>query len=109
MNSTEDQSIENYGTTLQLSVKSPNYVYYNGPAVAVSSFNKTGKFDVLGLHASFITLIQEKVIIYKPDKKQVSIGFSKGVMKVFKNKVQVFIGIELESSNQSNSSHLAQR
>ena len=81
---------------LNVVVKSPDYTHFNGPATGVTSHNHTGRFDVLALHASFITLIQEGIVIYKPNKQQVSIKIKKGVMKVFKNNVQVFIGIEIK-------------
>jgi len=81
---------------LNVTVKSPDFTHFDGPAVGITSYNHTGRFDVLALHASFITLIQDGIIIYKPDKQQISIKIKKGVMKVFKNTVQVFIGIEIK-------------
>jgi F0F1-type ATP synthase epsilon subunit len=89
----QEQKIDD--SLLFVTVKSPIFVHFKGPAIAVTSFNHTGKFDVLALHASFISLIQDSVIIYKPNNQGISIKINTGVMKVFKNNVQVFIGIEI--------------
>ena len=66
---------------------------YRGPAVALSSVNKIGKFDILSEHTNFISLIFKKLTIHLKEKKQVDYEFKRGVLEVSDNLVKVFLGI----------------
>ena len=67
-------------------------VGYRGPAAAVSSINKIGKFDVLPEHTNFISLISKKITVLLLDKKKVEYEFRRGVIEVSDNLVKVFLG-----------------
>jgi len=77
-----------------LSVKSRSGVLYQGQVASITSFNKKGKFDVLPQHANFISLIQKSLIIRDDKGKLSEIEVSNGLMRVKKDNVEVYIGIE---------------
>lgn len=79
-------------------VMHPEYTIYDGPALSVSSLNDKGPFDVLPLHSNFVSLIKEKVTINQLDKKKREIAIEKAIMKVYRNKVYIFVGISEERS-----------
>jgi F0F1-type ATP synthase epsilon subunit len=68
-------------------------IFYQGEAMAVSSQNKLGKFDILPQHTNFITLIFENIIILTPDKKKINYQFERGVLEVSGDEVTVFLGL----------------
>ena len=60
----------------------------------VSSYNKKGKFDVLPQHANFISLIQKSLVIRDNRGQTREINVNNGLMRVKKDIVEVYIGIE---------------
>jgi F0F1-type ATP synthase epsilon subunit len=78
---------------LFVSVKSPQQTHYEGWAKAISSINNKGKFDILGYHANFITIIKHSITIHLENKEKITIPLEQGVIKVSKNNVRVFLGI----------------
>lgn len=78
---------------LTIIVKSPTKTEYSGQAKALTSYNMRGKFDILGYHANFISIIEQMVIIHQENKQEVKIGLEKGIMKVSRNTVTVLIGV----------------
>ena len=86
-------STEHPVNRLFVSVKSPQQVHYEGWAKAISSINNKGKFDILGYHANFITIIKQSITIHLENKEKITIPLEQGVIKVSKNNVRVFLGI----------------
>lgn len=68
----------------------PNFV---GKALAVSSENRLGKFDILPQHINFITLIFKKVSILTLEKEKIEFTFEKGVLVARENEVKIFLGL----------------
>ncbi|MCH7541595.1 hypothetical protein IH981_02325, partial [Patescibacteria group bacterium] len=66
---------------------------YRGPAAAISSLNKLGKFDVLPEHTNFISLISKRLTLQLIDKKTINYEFRRGVIEVSDNLVKVFLGL----------------
>lgn len=62
-------------------------------AWTVSSENKVGKFDVLPHHANFITQIFNSITIHTPDKREIYLKFTRGVLEVSEEQVRIFLGI----------------
>ncbi|MFH1536278.1 MAG: hypothetical protein ABIC96_04420 [Patescibacteria group bacterium] len=60
---------------------------------SLSSINEKGPFDILGEHENFISIIKEHLIIEKKDGTKQEIKFDNGIVKVYANEVQVYIGI----------------
>lgn len=54
---------------LTVKILSPTQTIYDGPAFSVSSFNSMGRFDILPMHANFITMVQKQPIILRIEKK----------------------------------------
>lgn len=76
-----------------LTIKSPEELIFSGEIEAITSSNDKGKFDVLPLHANFISIIKDTLHIYPKgaDKKEIQID--SGVLRVSQNKVDIFLGI----------------
>lgn len=81
-------------TTLSVLVRSRITNYYTGNAKAISSRNDKGPFDILPMHAHFITLIRDMVTIHISPGNDMRISLSQGVLKVKDDFVQVYIGID---------------
>jgi len=79
---------------LNVTVKSPKKIEFDGEATAVSSFNGVGKFDVLPYHASFISLIKDILIIHLKNKEPLKIPLESGILKNYEDHVTVLIGIK---------------
>jgi len=79
---------------LHVVIRNPEGVIFQGSATAVSSVDETGPFDILGLHANFICIIRDSVTIYETQKKIRKFPLETGIVKVFENEVQIFLGIE---------------
>ena len=74
-------------------VRSRQGLVFEGVAVAVSSVNARGPFDVLPDHANFVSTISKKLTILKEDGKREEINVDSGLMQVYHNQVLVFLGI----------------
>jgi len=86
--------MDQHNQTLDVTVLNPEKIIFDGKAMAISSVNKNGIFDILPFHANFISIIKESVTIYETQEKQQKISLEKGIVKVFENHVIVFLGIE---------------
>jgi F0F1-type ATP synthase epsilon subunit len=84
----------------ELKVDSRNGVLYQGRVMSVTSFNATGKFDVLAQHANFISLIAKKLIISNDKGEIKEIPFNDALIRVRQNNVEVYIGVEGLSESQ---------
>lgn len=79
---------------LSVRVRDSQEVMYEGEADRVTSRNEEGPFDVFPLHANFISIIKDKVVLYKDGHLIKEIKVEKAVMKVKKDEVHIFLGIE---------------
>src|ERR1700704_6195519 len=79
---------------LQVTILSPEKTIYTGTAIALSSVNEIGPFDVLPFHANLITIIKDYILVHEKGNKEQKIACEKGIMKVFENTVSVFLGVE---------------
>lgn len=78
---------------LQVSVRDRTGILYEGTAEAVSSYNAKGLFDILPLHANFISLISQSLTIHLAERVRKEIPIESGVLVVAKNRVAVYLGI----------------
>ncbi len=79
---------------LYLKVINRNGIVYQGRVAAVSSRNQKGTFDVVDMHTNFITLLDAPLKILLPDGNALEVAAENGVMKVFNNKISVYLGIK---------------
>src|SRR6266702_2748483 len=84
--------------TLHVSILSPERTVFDGQALAISTYNDVGPFDILPFHANLITMIKNSITVYHPEKKTEKIPCDKGILKVFENTVVIFLGIETITS-----------
>lgn len=79
---------------IDLTIIAKDGVIFEGKVFAVSSYNDKGKFDILPLHANFISIIYKKIIVTKKDGSQVTFDIDRAILKHFKNKTEIYLGIE---------------
>jgi F0F1-type ATP synthase epsilon subunit len=83
---------------LNVEIRSKRGLIFLGTADGISSRNESGKFDILPLHSNFITLVNETIVVHKTTFGGVSqihdeYPVERGVVKVFDNKVLIFLSI----------------
>jgi F0F1-type ATP synthase epsilon subunit len=79
---------------LSVTVRSRDGVMFEGECKSVSSYNAVGKFDILGKHANFISLISTEIKLITNTGEERTIALNNGVCKVRENKVTIFLGIK---------------
>ncbi len=79
--------------TLHVRINSPEKLIWEGEADSVTSENSAGPFDILPMHANFITLIKKKPINVIFDKKPHVFNFSNSVIYAHGNKVLIYTNI----------------
>ena len=67
---------------------------FRGQLMAMSAINDRGLFDVLPEHINFITIIKEKLTLHINNDISKEIKFDQGLMRVFENKVSIYLGLE---------------
>jgi F0F1-type ATP synthase epsilon subunit len=78
---------------LHLRVHSKEGILFDGNAMAISSYNNEGPFDVLPEHAHFISIVLKEATIYKNENDKEHLIFGKGVLKIKDNMGDIFIGL----------------
>lgn len=78
---------------LFVNITSPRKTFFSGKAYSVTSSNDKGEFSILPLHANFISLIKDYIIVDRGTQKEKKFVISKGILKVEKNKVDIFLDI----------------
>lgn len=79
---------------LILTVLTRRGVIFDQEVLSLTSYNDTGRFDVLQEHAQFISIIKDKIIARLLDGRDQQIPVSNGIMRVKGEKVEVFLGIK---------------
>ena len=78
---------------ITINIKNRQGTMFSDNVKAVSSYNDKGPFDILSEHENFISLIKQKIVIHKLDNKTQEFKIDNGVLRVYKNNVNIFIGI----------------
>ena len=79
---------------LFLTVRNREQVLINEQVKSISSYNDKGLFDVLPEHTNFISLIHKFIAIRRSNGEAIQIRLENGIMRVFKEKVDVFLGLK---------------
>jgi F0F1-type ATP synthase epsilon subunit len=79
---------------LQVIIRARDGIKFQGEAIAVTSINPRGTFDVLSTHSNFICTIEKKVWVQTADNKRQEFNVENGVLHVASNKVVVYLGIK---------------
>lgn len=79
---------------LNVTILNTEKTLFEGVATSVTSQNVSGSFDVLPFHTNFISIIQKKIFLKLPSGEKKEFEVESGVMRVFENNVEIFLGIE---------------
>ncbi len=77
-----------------LKIVAKDGILYEGQIESLTSYNDKGRFDILALHANFISIIYKSIIIVdsKGDKKEMTI--EKALLKNKSNNLEIYLGID---------------
>lgn len=79
---------------ISVQIDSPDQSIWEGNARSVSSVNSAGPFDILPLHATFISLIEDQPITIVNDQgRTLKFSFSHSVVFNQDNKVFIFANL----------------
>lgn len=80
-------------TTLSVTILHPDRQIYKGSAVAVSSVNEQGFFDILPMHTNFISIVREYVHVWENKEEKKEFKIEKGIVKAVENTIYIFVGM----------------
>jgi len=78
---------------LKVFIRSRVKTFYNDMSQSVTSYNDKGIFDVLPLHANFITLIEKEIILDKGLETEQHFKIDKGLLCVFSDKIDIYLDV----------------
>jgi len=84
----------NQDLQLLLTVRNREKVLINEQVKSISSYNDKGVFDVLPEHTNFISLIHKFLAIRRVNGETLQIRLENGIMRVYKENVDVFLGLK---------------
>lgn len=96
---------------IKVEVLTTEEILFEGEVDRISSFNEIGAFDVYPMHANFISIIGQHLAFYHKNKILKEMDIEKAVMKVKKDIVSIFLGMEvlfLDEQGLENSSQKTQ-
>ncbi len=85
-----DDKIEQF---LEVRFISPFETFFEGIATSVSAQDINGPFDILPGHNNFVGILTNGDVKIKFENGERSIGISKGLINVNKNKIEVFANV----------------
>lgn len=81
-----------HNLALSVAVRDRNGVLFEGDVEALTSYNQRGEFDILPLHANFISIIKKEIILHAQKTSQ-RLPIETGILTVRNGKVEVYLGI----------------
>lgn len=81
-------------STFHLKIISREGAVFDGNIISLSSYNDKGKFDILSLHANFISLIYKEIVIIKSGGDKKVIKIEKALLKNKNNNLEIFLGVD---------------
>lgn len=79
---------------IKVKVRDTETIYFEGEVDRISSYNEVGPFDVYPTHANFISILLKELSLYQNKKKVKDLKIEQAIMKVKKDIVNIFLGIE---------------
>lgn len=79
---------------LNVEIRNPDKILFKGNAIAISSRNEVGPFDVLPQHENFISIIGGNITVWTGKHQKQEIESTSAIMKAKSNTVRVFLGVE---------------
>ncbi|OGV92494.1 hypothetical protein A3B57_01655 [Microgenomates group bacterium RIFCSPLOWO2_01_FULL_47_10] len=87
-----DKLLENVDKKLKVLIKSRKQTLFDGDALAITSNNEDGVFDILPHHANFITMIKDFVVVKTQNEDQ-KFEVKRGVLEVSGNNVSLYLTV----------------
>jgi F0F1-type ATP synthase epsilon subunit len=84
----------NQDLKLLLTVRNREQVLINEEVKSITSYNDKGVFDILPEHTNFISLIHMFVAIRRLNGENLQIRLENGIMRVYREKIDVFLGLK---------------
>lgn len=78
---------------ITVTIQNPDKTIFQGEVAALSSFNQRGRFDVLPEHTNFLSIIENQVILHKLDGTHQTIKIDRGILRVYRDSVEIFLGV----------------
>lgn len=75
---------------ITVEINSPEKFIWEGKAVSISSVNSSGPFDILPMHANFITILENQPIKINTGNKIEEFTFTNAILYASKNKVLIY-------------------
>lgn len=69
-------------------------ILFQKDVLSISSYNTSGKFDILAHHANFISLIKDQIVVRDKDGIETRFKISNALIKVIQNNVKIYLGID---------------
>lgn len=88
---------------LNVRIRDTEHVLFEGQADRVNSYNEMGPFDIYPMHANFISIIKNKLTIYLKKEQLKELSFEQAIMKVKKDIVHIYLGIEIFAIDENDS------
>lgn len=86
--------------TLHVRIISPQQLILDTQAYAVSSKNLKGPFDILPLHANFITVVENQPIVVRmPKQKPLVFKFEVAIILTTQNQVNIYTYLQTKASS----------
>jgi F0F1-type ATP synthase epsilon subunit len=80
--------------TLSVRISKATKIVWEGSAASITSENASGPFDILPMHANFLTLVKKHPIsVKKSDGTEQKIETEQAVIVVEDNKVKIYLNI----------------
>lgn len=77
--------------SLFVTIRNRQKIVFDDEVKGMTSINDIGIFDILPQHESFICMVKERLVLYKKDNSQQEMKIVKGILKAYKNNVQVYL------------------
>lgn len=79
---------------MKVMVRTTEDIVYEGEVERISSYNEVGRFDIYPMHANFISILRQEIILYHNKQKVKELKIEQAVLKVKGDVVHIFLGIE---------------
>lgn len=80
-----------------LTVYNQQGLIFSGEVAALSTNNEVGPLSILPGHANFISIITDQLTVFPESNQPQEIELDRGVLRVFENDVQIYVGVELDA------------
>lgn len=80
---------------IKVKVRDSEGILFEGEIDRITSFNEAGRFDIYPMHANFISIINQQLVLYNHNEKVKELTVEQAILKVKQDIVQIYLGIEM--------------